>query len=476
MTSLNESFDTIVVGSGFASSFFLREYLRKASPETRVLVLEKGKKLPYSWKVKNQKSSDFDFMKAVVNLTPQKPWIQNIAFGGGSCWTGTTPRPHPSDFEMNTRYGVSEDWPFGYDELEPYLTEVEWAMAVAGTDDGPFPRSRPYPAPPHTMNSFDEVIAKKYPGEHIIMPSARATTPAAGRALCCSNGICSNCPIGAKFQVDLHMLDPYQDPRVTLLLEASVDRLGIEANQVREVYYTKDGQQRTARCDLAVVGAHAIFSPYILLRSGLDDRALGRYLHEQYSVSVQLNLDGLDSLDGSQQVTGLGVMFHDRIDRTKQATCNIETWNVPWLRAERGRWRQRALIKLIFEDLPRYENYVGVSSEDESKPELYYPRRSDYAQAGIDSAPRLVEELIDGLPVEDYVVIDEDSLGSSAHVQGTTRMGIDPDSSVVDPNMVHHKVRNLLVLGSGAFPSCPAANPTLILSALSIRAARKLMA
>ena len=60
-------------------------------------------------------------------------------------------------------------------------------------------------------------------------------------------------------------------------------------------------------------------------------------------------------------------------------------------------------------------------------------------------------------------------------VQGTTRMGNDPNDSVVDRNLVHHRARNLLVLGSGAFPSCPAANPTLILSALSVLAARKLM-
>ena len=98
-----------------------------------------------------------------------------------------------------------------------------------------------------------------------------------------------------------------------------------------------------------------------------------------------------------------------------------------------------------------------------------------YTQAAIDSVPQLVEELIDGLPIEDYVVIPEEDLGSGAHIQGTTRMGDDPSSSVVDDGLVHHRVRNLLALGSGAFPSCPAANPTLILSALSVRAARKLV-
>ena len=192
-------------------------------------------------------------------------------------------------------------------------------------------------------------------------------------------------------------------------------------------------------------------------------------------MDVQLNLKGLDSLDGGQQVTGLGVMFHDSTDRSKRAACNIESWNVPWLRAERGRWRQRALLKFNFEDLPSHENYVGVSASDPSKPELYYPAMSKYTQAGVDSVPKLVEELIEGLPVEDYVIVERKELGGSAHIQGTTRMGTDPDSSVVDPGLVHHKVRNLLVLGSGAFPSCPVANPTLILSALSVWAARKLM-
>lgn len=474
--ALNREFDTVVVGTGFASSFFLREYLRHAPANARILVLERGRKLPYSWKVQNGKNSDFPFGETVVNRTPQKPWVQNIAFGGGSCWTGTSPRPHPSDFEMKTRYGVGEDWPISYDDLEPYLTEVEYAMAIGGADGGPFPRSKPYPAPPHAMNSFDEAIARKYPGQYFPMPSARASSAKSGRPQCCANGVCSTCPIGAKFQVDLHMTDVYEDPRVELRLESRVDRLGIEANQVREVHYTDaTGTPQVVKCDLALVGAHAICSPFILLRSGLEDAALGRYLHEQFATSVQLNLDGLDSLDGGQQVTGLGTMFHDSTDRSKRAACNVESWNVPWLRAERGRWRQRAVIKFVFEDLPSYDHYVSVSSEDETKPELYYPARPAYTQAAIDSVPQLVEELIDGLPVEDYVVIPEEDLGSGAHIQGTTRMGDDPSSSVVDDGLVHHRVRNLLALGSGAFPSCPAANPTLILSALSVRAARKLV-
>ena len=260
-----DSFETIVVGTGFASSFFLREYLKHAPPEARVLVLEKGRRLPHNWKMQHLRNTDFDFGKAIVNRTPAKTWIQNIAFGGGGCWTGTTPRPHPSDFEMKTRYGVGENWPLSYDDLEPYLTEVEYAMGVAGASLGPFPRSRPYPTPAHTLNSFDEAIAKKYPGQHIPMPSARSSSRITGRPLCCGNSICSNCPILAKFQVDPYMTDVYEDARVTLRLESGVDRLEVQAGQVRAVHYSHGGLRHRVGCDLAFTRS---------VRSRDPDRAL----------------------------------------------------------------------------------------------------------------------------------------------------------------------------------------------------------
>jgi choline dehydrogenase-like flavoprotein len=50
-------------------------------------------------------------------------------------------------------------------------------------------------------------------------------------------------------------------------------------------------------------------------------------------------------------------------------------------------------------------------------------------------------------------------------------MGNDPATSVVDRHLVHHKYRNLLVLGASAYPSASPAYPTLTVSALSLWAA-----
>jgi choline dehydrogenase-like flavoprotein len=55
-------------------------------------------------------------------------------------------------------------------------------------------------------------------------------------------------------------------------------------------------------------------------------------------------------------------------------------------------------------------------------------------------------------------------------------MGDDPATSVVDRQLVHHRVRNLLVLGGSVFPTISPSNPTLTICALSLRAADTLLA
>jgi choline dehydrogenase-like flavoprotein len=55
-------------------------------------------------------------------------------------------------------------------------------------------------------------------------------------------------------------------------------------------------------------------------------------------------------------------------------------------------------------------------------------------------------------------------------------MGNDPASSVVDKHLIHHRIRNLLVLGASAFPTASPAYPTVTVSALSLWAADNLFA
>jgi choline dehydrogenase-like flavoprotein len=257
-----------------------------------------------------------------------------------------------------------------------------------------------------------------------------------------------------------------------LLAQAKVRSVDIEAGVARGVVYESEGETRRAVGDLVAVGANGIFNAQILLSSGLAGPQLGKGLVEQASVDVDVYLDGLDNFDGSTSITGHGYNYYSGEHRRDRAAMMLETWNVPDLRIERGRWRQILRVHAIVEDLRRPTKMVSVGP-DSDKPTVNFEGPSEYAQRALEQVGELVEDFVTPLPVERVVVGARRT--TEAHVLGTTVMGNDPESSVVDRNLVHHQVRNLLVLGGGAFPTAAPANPTLTLSALSLRAADELL-
>jgi choline dehydrogenase-like flavoprotein len=62
------------------------------------------------------------------------------------------------------------------------------------------------------------------------------------------------------------------------------------------------------------------------------------------------------------------------------------------------------------------------------------------------------------------------------HHMGTTRMGTDPATSVVDPECRIHGMDNLWIAGSSVFPTGGWSNPTLTIIALSLRLAERVAA
>jgi choline dehydrogenase-like flavoprotein len=74
---------------------------------------------------------------------------------------------------------------------------------------------------------------------------------------------------------------------------------------------------------------------------------------------------------------------------------------------------------------------------------------------------------------QDYAFED---FQDASHHMGTTRMGIDPRTSVVDPDCRLHDLDNLFVAGSSVFPTSGYANPTATIAALAIRLADHLKA
>ena len=226
------------------------------------------------------------------------------------------------------------------------------------------------------------------------------------------------------------------------------------------------------RTELAVLGANALFNPWILLRSGLEHRELGRGLHEQTGVDVFVDLHDMEAFGGSTSITGHLYALYLGERRRERAGVLIEAWNVPTLRLEQGRWRHRVKLKAVIEDV-RGESRVDVDPDDPSRPRVRHAGPSAWTRRAIDGLESDLAPVFDALPVERVRI--GAPLPTEAHAIGSTPMGDDPATSVLDRDLVHHRVRNLVVLGSGAFPCATPANPTLTICALSLRAAESLV-
>lgn len=476
-----DHYDVIIVGTGFAGAFFLMRYLERAPASARVLVLERGNADSKAWQMQHRRTSSLDPEALFVNNNPEKEWLTSPGFGGNSkCWWGGASRMMPGDFRLHTRYGVGVDWPLDYDELETHYGVVEQVMAVSGPADSPMPRSRPFPLPPHRFSDPDALLKKTFPDGWFHPATTRASAPTGTRGVCCGTGVCELCPEDAKFTIQNGLRHLYKDRRVTLRLQSTVEQVETAGDVARGVRYTQDAQARHASADLVVLAASALFNPHILLRSGITHALLGRRLHEQLSMDVCLNLRGVQGYNGSTMISGNGYLFYEGEHRREHAACLIETWNSPFvyerasLRTEQGRWTERAYLRFMFDDLPRHDNTVTVNAAHPELPETTFNGYSGYAERGIQRIPAMIDTLAQALPIENIENISKGR--TTAHIQGTVVMGDDPASSIVDRHLLHHRLRNLVVLGASAFPTASPAYPTLTISALSLWAADHLFA
>jgi choline dehydrogenase-like flavoprotein len=470
-------YDVIIVGTGFASSFFLMRYLEHAPPSTRILVLERGNEDTKAWQLANRLHTSIDPDDLVENDNPGKEWYTSPGFGGNSkCWMGGTTRMMPGDFKLRSRYGVGLDWPISYDDLEPHYGVAEHVMLVSGPADSPMPRTRGAPLVPHRFSDPDALLKKHFPDGWYQMSTARASVATGRRGICCATGICGLCPVDAKFTIQNGLAEIYQDPRVTLKLRAEVKTVETAAGIAQAVNYQSAKKDERDTADLIVLGASALFNPHILLRSGFSHPLIGRRLHEQMPVYATIDLKGVKCYNGSTVLTGLGYLFYEGDHRAEHAACMIETWSSPFpyrpdgaLRLERGRWNERLMLGFLFDDIPDDRNRVTVSSRDPSVAHVHFEDYSEYAKKAADRIPQMIDKLAEALPIERIV---STSLGTTAaHIQGTVVMGDDPATSVVDRYLIHHEYRNLLVLGASAYPTASPAYPTLTVSALSLWAA-----
>lgn len=471
LNAADRQYPVVVVGTGFGSLFFVHRFLQ-LRPHTKVLMLERGPYRPWAQQLEERRNSSVGPMDTVVRSGNPKRWNFTIGYGGGTnCWFANSPRLHPNDFRLKSRYGRGQDWPVSYDDLEPYYSDAEEIMDISGPDDNAVLgfRSRPYPQPPHRFQSADLLMKRAQPDMHFVMPTARARVANKQRPKCCATFKCGLCPVQAKFTALNGFTHITDHPNVRILVDAEVLALEQSKSSVSGVRFRHGGREQRVRCDLCVLGANAIHSPAILLRSGFEHPLLGRGLNEQLGYRVEALLHGLDSMDGSTIVTGVNYSLYDGPFRSNHGSALIKFQNNPsnGLRPEFGRWQQSVSLSIALEDELLDENRVMIDKD--GKVVVHFERHSPYAERAVEWSQAQLPKILAPLPVEEIVFKRRPE--TESHLQGTLRMGRSRADSVVDSGQVHHDVRNLIVVGTSVMPTCAANQPTLTAAALSLRAA-----
>jgi glucose dehydrogenase len=134
-------------------------------------------------------------------------------------------------------------------------------------------------------------------------------------------------------------------------------------------------------------------------------------------------------------------------------------------------------ISFLAEMKPLPQNRVTLSPQttfgDVPRPKIDF-HVDAYTMNGFDKIAEVMRSILLALGSrpEDLTLPDHNTpFLAAGHIMGTCRMGTKADDAVVDRDCRSFENKNLFVAGSSVFPTGGTANPTLTLSAISLRIA-----
>lgn len=512
--------DVCIIGAGVAGALVAYKLSRAG---VRVCVLEAGPR--------HDPANRYDYMRRY--LKGDDPWRTNApdrdiysngggieyplneyrvkAVGGSTLhWEGYANRFHETDFRLRSTYGIADDWPISYRDIEPYYCEAERELGVAGSEDNPFAsfRSQPFPLPAFPPGYDDQFLIRalhRLGIESHSIPQARTSRPYGGRPACQTYSVCHTCPIRAKYSADVHVELAEATGYLSLVYDANV--LQLETNGrgsiARAVYARSDGREHACAASIFVVAAHGVETPRLLLLSasnefpdGIGNRsgAVGRYFMDHTATYRVGDVDyDLYPFRRGFYTTG-SEQFYDTEKRAREAAFLLSGraggQTAPYVASKlvqrSGNWGNEFLDELktelnsefgrtfmvssMVETLPDEANRIELDADLKDRfgrpcPKVVFSL-TQYEHSTHDRADELLTDLLESMGAR---VKDARHMGFGGHHAGTCRMGGNPDKSVVDRNLRCHDVNNLYIAGSSVFTTLGATNPTLTIAALSLR-------
>lgn len=439
------------------------------------------------------------------------------AVGGTTLhWTALTPRFHETDFAMRKRYGIADDWPISYAELEPYYGRAEVALGVSGADDNPFAsfRSTPYPLSPFPFSYGDRFVTRAIDRLRITVhhpPFARGTVPYEGRSACQAFATCAShhvCPIAAQYTAETHVRRAEETGRVQVLPETTVLRLNADRGRRIDSATVTDaaGKQREIGAKVFVLAAHAVESARLLLLSessrfpqGLANSSgmVGRHFMEHPGVAgrgwmsesafphrigfhtAETHQFAVSEKRGDEGVFKISFL-NDAGPLPAEIAASSGNWGTALLDEMRLQFGRYVGMRVDLEQLPDPTCTVTLDPEvkdsfGQPAPRLTYSVDA-YTGEARKRAVRQMQQIFDAMGASDAIFSLDGEYTLCGHQIGTCRMGDDDQRSVVDRNLRAHDVENLYLVGSSVFVTSTPYNPTLTIAALALRAAQQIAA
>jgi gluconate 2-dehydrogenase alpha chain len=450
-------------------------------------------------------------------------------------------RLNPWDFkvvsETTRRYGASripggstvEDWPFGYDELEPFYDRVEYEIGIsgqAGNVNGTIdargnvfeaPRRREFPMPALRGTGFSDLMTASarslgwhpFPG-----PAAINSRTYQGRSACMYHGYCNRggCHVDAKNGPNVTTIPRAQKTgHLQVVTRAHVTTIEVGAQgRASGVNYVTDGKAFFQPARVVLLASYTYENSRLLLLSkskafpdGLSNNhgQVGRHyfshatggsvtalfpwnINSWYGLPAQgVAVD--DWADDNFDHAGLDFIGGGNLwvysDRRPIAAANMNTfgrapgWGAQWKAFIREHADRSNTAYLQKTTLPYEGNYLDL--DPTVKDPLGFPVcriTADYQ----DNERRITAFIHDKMErwyraagAIDIVRGPLGTMGPSTHAYGGTRMGDNPDTNVVNRWGFSHEVPNLGVLGASVMGTSGARNPTLTAQALAWRTA-----
>jgi choline dehydrogenase-like flavoprotein len=519
MTIPNEKFDAVIVGSGASGSAIAA---RLAVGGKKVVILEAG-----------PERSNEDLVSSAIWARKLKwggdPVIEagenpvgnafNAGYGvGGSAMHhyAVWPRLHEEDFESRSLYEESTDWPISYQDLQPYYDEVQEECGIAGDAEREIwrPPGKPYPMPGVPLFAQGEIIARGFERQGMStapLPLAITSVPYKGRDACIWDGWCdAGCPTGALANpLTIHLpialrAGAILEPNATVT-RVLTNESGEFANGVN--YVTETGAQKRVMADMVIVAAFTVQNPRLLLASanekhpnGLANSSgtLGQYIMAHPAALVY----GMFEEQTQCYMGAFGGQLVNQDSYAKDSHAEAGAFgSYQWMIANAVKPNDLLGISMtrpdlfgndlhafmkksaqgfatmtgVIEDLPIAENAVTLSDQlDANGTPLAKVTHTTHPK----SKALWVAALEEGKAVFAAAGATKVLTGPQAgmHIMGGTIMGDDPLSSVTNSYGQTHDISNLVIAGSGLFPSSGGVNPTFTIHALTARAGDYLLA